>query len=172
MNKLEQWCRKWFVTLNPLKSQLVVFTKCFRHKKEIEDTVFTVKLFEQNIQIIPEAIFLGVTFDQRMTMEPQFRKITTRVYKRLNLLRRISSLAKKTNPNILAHLYRSVIMPIFENSSICFINAAEVHMEKFQLLQNMALRVTMNSPRYNIEGSCRSWKTIVKSLDDEKVLID
>ena len=68
MNQLEQWCRKWFVTLNPLKSQLVVFTKCFRHKKEIEETVFTVKLFEQDIQIIPEAIFLGVTFDQRMTM--------------------------------------------------------------------------------------------------------
>ena len=25
---LEQWCKKWFVALNPLKSQLVIFTKC------------------------------------------------------------------------------------------------------------------------------------------------
>ena len=78
-------------------------------------------------------------------MEPQFRKITTRAYKRLNPLRRISSLAKEPNPNILAHLYKSVIMPIF---AYCVINAAEAHMEEFQLLQNMALRETMNSLRY------------------------
>ena len=36
LNLLEQWCRKWFVTLNPLKSQLVLFTKCFR----CLDTIF------------------------------------------------------------------------------------------------------------------------------------
>ena len=33
---IEQWCKKGFVALNPLKSQLVIFTKCPRHKKEID----------------------------------------------------------------------------------------------------------------------------------------
>ena len=148
LNRLEQWCKKWFVTLNPLKSQLTTFTKCFRHKAEMENTTFTVRLFERDVHIVTEAIFLGVTFDQRMTFEPQFRKITSRAYKRLNLLRRISSLAKEPNPNILSHLYRSLIIPIFEYSSICTISAAEVHTDKLQLLQNMALRVVTNSPRY------------------------
>ena len=83
-----------------------------------------------------------------MTWEPQFRKLTSRAYKRLNLIRRISSLAKEPNPNTLAHLYKSLIVPIFEYSSICVINAAEVHTEKLQLLQNMALRVVLRSPRY------------------------
>ena len=63
LDLLEVWCKKWFVTLNPLKSQLVIFTKCFRHKAEMESTTFTVKLFGHDIQIIPEAVFLGVTFD-------------------------------------------------------------------------------------------------------------
>ena len=83
-----------------------------------------------------------------MTWEAQFRKITSRAYKRLNLLRQISSLSKKPNPNILANLYQSLIIPIFEYGSICTINAAEVHIEKLQLIQNMSLRVIMNSPRY------------------------
>ena len=46
------------------------------------------------------------------------------------------------------HLYRSVIRPIFEYASICVINAAEVHLNKIQLLQNQALRIVMKSPRY------------------------
>ena len=148
MNHLERWCHKWFVTLNPLKSQLVIFTKCFRHKKELEDTTFTVKLFEQNVPIITEAVFLGMIFDQRLTWESQFKQITTRSYKRLNLLRRISSLAKEPNPNILAHLYRSIMLPIFEYGCICTANAAEVHIGKLQLIQNMALRVTTHNPKY------------------------
>ena len=46
------------------------------------------------------------------------------------------------------HLYKSIIRPIFEHGSISIINAAEVHLDKLQLLQNQALRVVMKSPRY------------------------
>ena len=113
LNCLEKWCHKWYVTLNPLKSQLVVFTKCFRHKAEMEENLYSVRLFGHNVLISPEVVFLGVIFDQRMTWEPQYRKLTARAYKRLNLIRRISSLAKSPNPNILAHLYQSLILPIF-----------------------------------------------------------
>ena len=148
LNCLERWCHRWFVTLNPGKSQLVVFTKCFRHKAEMEENTFSVRLFGQDVPLSSEAVFLGVTFDQRMTWEPQFRKLATRAYKRLNLIRRIRSLAKEPNPNILAQLYQSLIVPIFEYSSICIINAAEVHLEKLQLIQNMALRAIMSCPRY------------------------
>ena len=112
MDRLEQWCKRWYVTLNPLKSQLIIFTKCFRHKAEMEETNFTVSLFGQNIQLIAEVVFLGVTFDQRMTWEPLFRKLVVRAYKRLNLLRRISSLAQDPNPNLLAHLYQAIILPV------------------------------------------------------------
>ena len=46
------------------------------------------------------------------------------------------------------HLYNSIIRPIFDYGSICIINAADVHLDKLQLLQNQALRVVMNCPRY------------------------
>ena len=134
--------------MNPGKSQLIVFTKCFRHKAEMEKNAFSVKLFGQDVFTSLEAVFLGVTFDQRMTWEPQYRKLAVRAYKRLNLIRRIRSLAKEPNPNILAHLYQSLIIPVFEYSSLCIINAAEVHIEKLQLIQNMALRAIMGCPKY------------------------
>ena len=114
----------------------------------MENTTFTLQLFGQDIHIKSEAIFLGVIFDTRMTYEPQFKKTTSQAYKRLNLIRRISALSKKPCPNTLADLYKSLILPIFEYSSICTVIAAEVHIEKLQLIQNMALRVITNSHKY------------------------
>ena len=87
VDALEKWCKKWFVALNPLKSQLVVFTKCPRHRREIDKLKPTLKLFGENISIVAEATYLGVIFDTRLTWEPQFRQMTTKAYKRLNLLR-------------------------------------------------------------------------------------
>ena len=91
---------------------------------------------------------MGLIFDTRLTWEPQFRKMTTKAYKRLNLLRRLSSLSNDPNPNTMIHLYRSIIRPIFDYGSICIINAADAHLDKLQLLKNQALRVVMNCPRY------------------------
>ena len=148
MHALENWCKKWFVALNPLKSQLVIFTKCPRHKKELEDYQPTLKMFGENVPIVAEATYLGIIFDSRLTWEPQFRKMTTRAYQRWNLLRYLSSLSQKPNPNTMIHLYRSIIRPIFEYGSVCIINAAEQHLGKIQLVQNQALRIITKSPRY------------------------
>ena len=74
--------------------------------------------------------------------------MTTKAYKRLNMLRHLSSLSKDQNPNTMIKLYRSIIRPIFEYASVCIINAAEVHLNKIQVLQNQALRVVTKCPLY------------------------
>jgi hypothetical protein len=67
LKKIENWCRTWRVALSPEKSKVVVFSRCPRHKKESLDLYhFGVKL-----KVYEEADLLGVTFDQRLTWEPQ-----------------------------------------------------------------------------------------------------
>ena len=75
-------------------------------------------LFGGVIPVVSEVEFLGVTFDSRLTWEPQTRKVTSRAYKRLNLIRAIASESQKHNPEMLMTLYTSIIRPIFEYSSI------------------------------------------------------
>ena len=145
---LEKWCQKWFVSLHPAKSKLILFTKCFRHKAEVEENGLSIVLFNESVPAVNEADFLGVTFDSRLTYEPQIRKSLTKAYKRLNLLRMISTLSTKNNPDMLAVLYKSIIRPIFEYGSICMISAANCHIEKLQLLQNQALRSVLKTPSY------------------------
>ena len=148
VNKLEAWCRTWHVTLSPIKSKLILFSKCPRHGKEIEENGLSIKLFGSLIPVVTEAEFLGVTFDSRLTWEPQTKKVTTRAYQRLNLLRTISTMSSKHNPEMLMTLYQSIIRPIFEYSSICSITAAECHTDKLQLIQNQSLRVILKTPAY------------------------
>ena len=134
--------------LNLINSQLICFSRWPRHKKEQDELNPFLNLFGTNVTMVTEITFLGVIFDFRLTWEPQFRKMTAKAYKRLNLLRHLSSLWKKPSPNTMMHLYSTIIRPIFEYGSICFVNAAGIHIEKIQLLQNHALRVVTKSPQY------------------------
>ena len=148
INKVEKWCQKWQVSLNPVKSKLVLFTKCPRHKEEVERNGLFIQLFEESIQPCNEAEFLGVMFDSRLTWEPQTRKMVTKAYKRLNLLRSIATLTKHPKKDNLLQIYNATIRSIFEYVSPCILNAAETHLEKIQLVQNQALRVILRTPAY------------------------
>ena len=148
IKRLETWCQKWYVSLHPAKSKLLLLSKCFRHWTEVEDKGLSVTLFDETVSVVNEAKFLGVTFDSRLTYEPQTRKTLAKAYKRLNLLRMISSMSTKNKPEMLLKLYESIIRPIFEYSSICSKTTAECHTEKLQLLQNQALRSVLKTPAY------------------------
>ena len=147
ISKLEQWCRKWHVSLHPAKSKLIIFTKCPRHREELPAGP-SIQLCNERIHTVNEANFLGVTFDSRLTWEPQTRKMLARAYKRLNLLRSITALSNNRKPFIILSLYKSTIRSIFEYASICILTAADCHLRKIQLVQNQALRLTLNTPTY------------------------
>ena len=106
-------------------------------------------MFGEQINATKEAVFLGVKFDQRLTWEAQFKKIAAKAYSRLNLLRSISALSRTCpKPDIIRDLYKKTIISIFEYCSICIVNAAESHIAKLQLIQNMAMRVILQTPAY------------------------
>ena len=124
-----------------------MFTKCPRHHQELPGGP-TIQLCNEQIHSDTEANFLGLTFDSRLTWEPQTRLMLTRAYKRLNLLRSIAALASNRKPSIILSLYKSTIRSIFEYASICILSAADCHLQKLQLVQNQALRLALNTPSY------------------------
>jgi hypothetical protein len=144
LQKIENWCRKWHVSLHPAKSKVVVFTHCPRHKMEPID----IKIFGAPVPVVDQSEFLGITMDSRLTWEPQTRKILERAYSRLNLLRAIAGISLKPNPDLMVKLYTSIIRPIFEYPAVCLISSAEVHLHKLQVLQNHALRAALHVPAY------------------------
>ena len=57
-------------------------------------------------------------------------------------------MTQKHNPNLLSQLYNSTTRSIFEYSSVCIVSAANVHLEKLQVIQNEALRIILKVPAY------------------------
>ena len=129
----------------------------------------TITICGEQVHSVQEADFLGLTFDVRMTWEPQTRKMLSRAYKRLNLLRSIAALTTKPNPDTLLMLYKSTIRSIFEYSDIGITTAAECHLRKLQLVQNQALRLTLATPAYvSIHDlhDCSGLKPVSQHLKD------
>ena len=166
-----EWCRKWQVLINTSKSQVVVFTKCVTHRR----IAVNLKMFGQILPTSNEATYLGVIFDSRLTWEHQISKMCERSYTRLNLIRAMAGLSKKHNPNLLLQLYNSTIRSIFEYSSICIVSAAQSHLNKLQLIQNEALRITLKVPSYvsiktmNDSAGLKSVYLLLTSIAKQKI---
>ena len=144
LNKMEQWCCKWRVKLCPSKTKVVLFTRCYK-VHQFQPPLF---LFGEQLTYSSEATFLGVKFNSSLTWEPQIRSLLAKAQPRLNLLRAISGYNANNDANLLLHLYRAIVRPIFEYSSIAHVSAAECHQLKLQQLQNSAIRCSLGIPRY------------------------
>ena len=60
----------------------------------------------------------------------------------------MAGISRKHNPTILSQLYNSIIRSIFEYSAVCIVSAANVHLQKMQVIQNEALRIILKVPAY------------------------
>ena len=132
--------------MNAQKSQVVLFSKCLKETPNKDS--LNLKLFNEKIPVQDEAVYLGITFDRRLSWEQQITKMASKAYGRLNLMRAVSGLSSKPNPSLLSKLYNATIRTIFEYASICIVSAAEVHLGKLEVIHNEALRIILKLPAY------------------------
>ena len=144
LHKLEKWCKKWRVKLSPTKTNVILFTRCYK-AHVFKPSLF---LFGEQLSYVTEATFLGVKFNSSLTWEPQVRQLLAKAQPRLNLIRAMSTLNVSEDVNLLLQLYKAIVRPIFEYSSVACISAATCHQMKIQSIQNAAIRAILKLPRY------------------------
>ena len=141
---IENWCKKWRVKLAPSKTNVVLFSKCYKTHRD-RPSLF---LFNEMLSYTEEATFLGVKFNSSLTWEPQIRALVAKALPRLNLIKALSTSQENNNIEMLLKLYRAIVWPIFEYSSIAHVNAAQCHQIKLQRIQNAAIRSILKLPAY------------------------
>ena len=144
LQKVEMWCRKWRVKLAPSKTNVVVFSKCYK----AHDDRPPLFLFTEELSYTDEATFLGVKFNASLTWEPQTRALISKAVPRLNLIKALSTTQGQNNIEMLLKLYKAIVWPVFEYSSIAHVNAARCHQIKLQRIQNAAIRSILKLPSY------------------------
>ena len=71
LRKLAKWCAKWRIKLNLEKTKVIIFSRSPLARKSEP----VLKLYGERLKIYPQAKFLGITFDSKLTFQKHFEEI-------------------------------------------------------------------------------------------------
>ena len=142
VNAIEGWCRRWRVILNGSKSNLVIISR--KHRQLDENPC--ILLFDDVVRPISKAKFLGIEIDNSLRLKEHIQDLAQRAEKRLNILRILAW--GGTEPKTLLRLYKVYVRSIFEYGSIAFLHIPDSTLDILQKIQNKALRIALQLPKY------------------------
>ena len=99
------------------------------------------------IPISKTATLLGMTFDQRASFKAHRLIIAKRVHQRIGLLIKLRGTSWGASKETLLRVYKSFIRPVIEYGSVVLADCSQFEINKFQILQNRALRVITQRTR-------------------------
>jgi len=137
-SKVKSFCEERMLKINLDKTQLIVFKPA---SKKFPPN-FQLTLDNSSILPSPTVTLLGMTIDQHLTMGPHIDTVVKKCRGLLGVLRRAATHLPK---ELLYLIYISLIRSHLEFGSAIFINAAETHLRKLDVIQKVAARVITGS---------------------------
>ena len=106
--KLATWCAKWRIKLNPEKTKVIIFSRSLLARK----AELNLTLYGETLKIYPRVKFLDITFDSKLTFQPQFEDILERCNNRYHRLRLLANKKWGPSPATLIQIYKQCVRPI------------------------------------------------------------
>ena len=138
-SRVKSFCEDRMLHINLTKTQLIIFKPA---RRKLPDN-FGIILDNIFISPSPSVKLLGVTLDQHLTMGPHIEAVVKKCQGLLGMLRRASVFLPR---EILNLVYISLIRSHLEYCSATFINSAQTHLRKLDIIQKIASRVITASP--------------------------
>ena len=107
LSKVEKWCNKVNLSVNPQKAELMLFTK--KRKYQFVEP----KLFDTRLPLKDTVKYLGVVIDQKLNWRPH---ITSKIEKCSKLIwqcKRVVGTRWGLKPHYLLWIYDAIVKPIF-----------------------------------------------------------
>lgn len=135
MGQVEDWCTSTELSVNPDKTQLVLFTK----KRKIEG-FFNPTLFNKSLIRSHEVKYLGVTIDDKLNWGAHVALRLQKAIKSFWALRRAVGRNWGLSPKVVHWFYTAVIRPLFTYGSIIWWQRANLvtAQKSFDHLQRLA----------------------------------
>ena len=140
LNRLNEWTKKWCLTINRDKSSSTLFTLSSQKPPKL-------KLDNVPLPYDDAQTYLGVTFDSRLTWAEQIRKSEAKARKKLRVMRKLSGTDWGANEGILKQVYQGTVRPHLEYGSSSFMTAAQSHRNSLEKVQNQGLRIITGAMR-------------------------
>lgn len=137
--QLMPWLKEKGLDVVVSKTQLVVFTRT-----RINTTNFTIQTPDGAlIHTSPEASFLGITFDQKLTWLPHIKGVRLKALRALSLLKAIAGTSWGSHPRQMLKVYKGYIRATLDWGLPLYSNACESNKRLLEPVQNRALRLCL-----------------------------
>ena len=165
LDALQRWGSQWRMLPSPVKTEVMIFSD----SKLNRNHETSLQLFGQQLRTVKEVCFLGVIFDQGLTWAKHINKLIQKATPRSIQIRRLAAALHGRDNGLVLQLVNSLIISLFDYSSVAWINAATCHWNKIHQCQMRTLKGILNVPRrtpdhavFNIINT-PSFKEIIQS---------
>ena len=137
LNVLDRWTKKWLVKLNSSKTTYTIFSLSTLEQNKTT----TLQIDGENLEKEDYPIYLGITFDPRLTWKQQTEKAERRGKIQLNLMRKIAGSTWGADHQTLKNLYTGSVRPTLEYGIQAWGNTTKAHFDRVNRVQNQATRI-------------------------------
>lgn len=140
LDRIQQWCLKWQMFLNPIKCQFISFTR--KHHPFLAEY----KLDSTRLSRVTHYKYLGVYFSSNLTWNEHVEHVSAKAYGMLNFLRRNFKMAPLKVKEL---LYFTYIRPILEYACVVWHPPTLNLTDMLERIQNFAARFVSSNYDFN-----------------------
>ena len=124
---------------------MIIFSRSLLARK----AELNLTLYGEPLKIYPQAKFLGIIFDSKLTLQKHFEDILEHCNNRYYCLRLLANKQWGPSPAIIIQIYKQCVRPISEYGSLSTITVSDIIIiSKCQRLQNKFIRLALRLPKY------------------------
>ena len=143
LRALQEYCRKWKITINPTKTVYTTFSLSHVQTKQKLD----IKVEGIQAKKDEQPTYLGVQLDPRLTLSGHVNNLKMKANKRLSLIKRLANYEWGSNMNSLRALYIGYVRSILEYNMSLQLSCSKTRQLELDRIQNNALRLISGGMR-------------------------
>ena len=144
-NKLECWLNNWRLKMAPDKCVQSIFSlnkkADEKGKKGFNNEKLSIKIYDKEIKLDNNAIFLGMRFDKYLTFSNQILYLKRCCNERLNLIKVLGHKSWNLDINTKLQMYKALVRSLLDYSLFIFPVITNKNKRKLQFIQDSALRL-------------------------------
>lgn len=155
MKKVESWCTRNGLHVNPSKTSMMRFTN-LRSENKIK--MKSIKLFGENLKLVDEFKYLGVYLDPKLSMNRHVEEATAKGLRSLWAAKAMVSRTWGLSPHMAMWLYKQVILPRMTYGSVVWWHKVKIKKNASSLNSVQRLAMLM------ITGCMRTTPTLALNI--------
>ena len=149
LDQLQVWGSRWRLLPSPAKTEVMVFSDSRLNRNREAN----LSLYGQKLKTVKEVRFLGTLFDQGLTWSNHIDKLVQKATPRSIQICRLAKTLRGADNRLVGQLINSMIVSIFDYSSVAWITASDTQWKKINQCQMRTLKAILRVPRRTADAA-------------------